>query len=139
MFKFTIGCCGGRRGWWSGPGRLCSTSRSSPTARPVNTLSAGGVTATVTVESNGDVDQAVAFDTALSGTADPDLEAPFGGTGPTDPGKVLIISEDGGPDDERFGGKITFAFDQLVSLMSFDAFDGARYEVTALSGDVFLG
>ena len=104
----------------------------------VNTLSAGGVTATVTVESNGDVDQAVAFDTALSGTADPDLEAPFGGTGPTDPGKVLIISEDGGPDDERFGGKITFAFDQLVSLMSFDAFDGARYEVTALAGDVFL-
>ena len=104
----------------------------------VNSVSAGGVSATVTVESRGAVDQAVVFDTALTGTADPDLEAPFSGAGPTDPGKVLIISEDGGPDDERRGGTITFLFDQLVSILSFDAFDGARYEVTALTGDTFI-
>lgn len=104
----------------------------------VSSVSAGGITADITVDSNGAFDQAVAFDTSLTGTEDPDLEASFGGTGPSNPGKVLIISEDGGADDERRGGTITFTFDQLVTLNSFSAFDGARYEVTSLMGDVFL-
>ena len=104
----------------------------------VSSVSIGGINATVTVDSNGSFDGAVAFDTGLTGTADPDLEAPFSGGGPVAPGKVLIISEDGGPDDERFGGSITFAFDQLVSILSFDAFDGARYELSATTGDAFI-
>lgn len=103
----------------------------------INSVSAGGVTATVTVDSNGAVDQAVAFDTSLSGTADPDLEGPFTGTGATNPGKVLIISEDGGPDDERFGGLVTFEFSQPIDFLGFDAFDGGLFEVTSGMGDLF--
>lgn len=109
----------------------------------INSVSAGGVTATVSVESNGAVDQAVAFDTSLTGTADPDLEAPFSGpedgpAGSANPGKVLIISEDGGPDDERFGGSVTFDFSQPINFLSFEAFDGGIFDVTSAKGDEAL-
>ena len=104
----------------------------------VNSVSAGGVTATVTVDSNGAFDQAVAFDTSLSNTADPDLEAPFTGSGSANPGNVLIITEDGGPDDERFGGAIQFAFDRPVNLLSFEAFDGGIFDVFSGRGDRLL-
>ena len=106
----------------------------------VNTVSAGGVTATVTTVSarkNATVNQAVAFDTSLTGTADPDLEAPFFSSdgGPTNPGKVLVISQDGTANDERFGGSITFDFSQPINFLSFEAFDGGIFDVTSAKGD----
>lgn len=104
----------------------------------VNSLSAGGVTATVTVNSNGAVDQAVAFDTSLSGTADPDLEAPFTGSGAENPGSILIISEDGTADDERLGGTITLNFSQPIDFIGFSAYDGGLFEVTSAKGDELL-
>lgn len=90
----------------------------------VNSVSVGSVTATVSVVNpRRSVDQALAFDTSLTGTPDPDLEAPF--SGPiANPGKVLIIAQNRGePNDERFGGTITFLFNQLVDFTSFAAFD----------------
>ncbi len=112
----------------------------------INTVSAGGVTATVTTVSgrkNAKFNQAVAFDTSLSGTADPDLEAPFtgpetGAPGSTNPGKVLIITQDGGPNDERFGGTVTFDFSQPINFLSFEAFDGGIFDVTSAKGDQAL-
>ena len=103
----------------------------------IDSVTAGGVTATVTVDSNGAFDQAVAFDTSLSGTADPDLEAPFTGSGGANPGKILIISEDGGPDDERAGGTVTLNFSQPIDFKGFSAFDGGLFEVTSAKGDEF--
>lgn len=90
----------------------------------VNSVSAGDITATVSADGNrSSVDRAVAFDTSLTGTADPDLEAPFSGPVPT-PGKVLIIPERPGvANDERFGGSITFQFSNLVDLTGFSTFD----------------
>lgn len=105
----------------------------------VNSVTVGGVTATITVDSNGAFDQAVAFDTSLTGTADPDLEAPFSGSGSENPGKILIISEDGGPDDERLGGTITFEFSQPVDFAGFSAYDGGFFEVTSARGDQLVG
>lgn len=101
----------------------------------IDSVSAGGVTATVTVNSNGAFDQAVGFDTSLTGTADPDLEAPFTGSGGANPGTILIISEDGGPDDERAGGTVTFDFSEAVNFIGFSAFDGGLFEVTSAKGD----
>ena len=112
----------------------------------VNSVSAGGVTATVTANSNrrnAEFNQAVAFDTSLSGTADPDLEAPFAGpedgpAGSTNPGKVLVITQDGTANDERFGGTITFDFSQPINFLSFEAFDGGIFDVTSAKGDQAL-
>ena len=109
----------------------------------VNSVTAGGVTATVTVNSNrknATFNQAVAFDTSLSNTADPDLEAPFtgpetGAPGSTNPGKVLIITQDGTANDERFGGTITFDFSQPINFLSFEAFDGGIFDVRSAKGD----
>jgi hypothetical protein len=97
------------------------------------------VTAAISVASNGAVDQAVAFDTGLTGTADPDLEAPFGGSGSEFPGNILIISEDGGADDERLGGIITLNFSQPIDFVGFSAYDGGFFEVRSARGDVLLG
>lgn len=104
----------------------------------VNSVSAGGINATVTTNSRGKVDQAIVFDTRLTGTRDPDLEGPFEGP-VTDPGNVLIISEGGPtPDDEMRGGTITFLFDQLVNFTGFAGFDdfddGRDLLVTADTG-----
>lgn len=90
----------------------------------INSVSVGGVTAAVSVVNpRRSIDQALAFDTSRTGTPDPDLEGPF--SGPiTNPGKVLIIAQNSRePNDERFGGTITFLFDQLVDFTSFAAFD----------------
>ncbi|MBO6512869.1 MAG: PEP-CTERM sorting domain-containing protein [Phycisphaerales bacterium] len=70
----------------------------------------------------------VIFDTSLSGTADGDLEDPFslGNTDlNTDLGNILIISEDGSPNDEgsRPAGTITFTFDMLVESFGFHVVD----------------
>lgn len=90
----------------------------------VNAVSAGGITASVTTNSRGSYDQAVAFDTTQTGTRDPDLESPFEGAVPN-PGNVLIIQESAStsPDDEQRGGTITFLFDQLVNFTGFSGFD----------------
>ena len=105
----------------------------------INSVTSGTITATVTTDSNGAVDQAIAFDTSLDNTRDPDLEAPFTGSGATNPGKVLIIAENTTvPDDERLGGSVTFSFDKFVDLMSFEGFDGADYRVSAQRGNEFL-
>ncbi|MGJ8636955.1 MAG: PEP-CTERM sorting domain-containing protein [Phycisphaerales bacterium] len=74
------------------------------------------------------VDVAMAFDTTLSGTADGDLEDPFslGNTDLNTPlGNVLIISEDGTPNDEgnRPAGTMTFTFDMIVTSFGFHVVD----------------
>lgn len=104
----------------------------------ITSVTAGGVTATITVDSNGAFDEAVAFNTGLTGTADPDLEAPFSGSGSEFPGNILIISEDGGADDERLGGTITMSFSQPIDFLGFSAYDGGLFEVTSAKGDELL-
>lgn len=75
-----------------------------------------------------DPDLAMIFDTSLTGTADGDLEDPFssGNTDLNTPlGNVLIISENGTPNDEgsRPAGTITFTFDMLVTSFGFHVVD----------------
>lgn len=104
----------------------------------VTSVTAGGITADVTVDSNGAFDQARIFDTDETNTADPDLEAPFSGSGQEFPGNILIISENGSasnPDDERLGGTITFNFSAPVDFTGFSAYDGGLFEVTSAKGD----
>ncbi len=95
-----------------------------------------GVTITA-YNPNRDFDLAVAFDTTLAGTRDPDLEDPWdgGNLAPnTNMGKALILQEnnygtgDGvadRPDDEgsRPAGSITFHFDQVMTGIGFDILD----------------
>ncbi|ABV94350.1 hypothetical protein Dshi_2617 [Dinoroseobacter shibae DFL 12 = DSM 16493] len=103
-------------------------------------LSVDGVGYSITVDSNGSNDIAMVFDTDNPTGGDSDLAAPF--TNPAtgaqlSPGNVLIISEDGDtsdPDDERAGGKITFAFDSAVNLLGFDALDDVTLTVTDSAG-----
>jgi len=89
----------------------------------------------------GGPNYAVAFDSSLSNTSDPDLENPFfdqsTGAEHTDPelrnpGNILIVQEnDNGcgdgvcddPDDEAGGGMIKFTFSEAVTLFSLDVFD----------------
>lgn len=84
--------------------------------------------ATVNFDDIGNANLGVIFDTSLSGTADGDLEDPFslGNTDLNTPlGNVLIISEDGTPNDEgsRPAGTITFTFDMLVESFGFHVVD----------------
>lgn len=84
--------------------------------------------ATVNFDDIGNANLGVIFDTSLGGTADPDLEDPFslGNTDlNTNLGNVLIISEDGTPNDEgsRPAGTITFTFDMLVQSFGFHVVD----------------
>lgn len=106
----------------------------------IDQVAVDGVTATVTVDSNGAVDEAIAFDTSgVNDAADPDLTGPFEGTGDPNPGNILVISEGGAtPDDERLGGTVTFSFDAPVDLISFDAYDGGFFQVESAKGDAFL-
>lgn len=106
----------------------------------VSGLEVDGVGYNVTVDSNGQNDIAMIFDTDNPTGNDSDLAAPFndGAGGTLSPGKVLIISEDGDssdPDDERSGGKITFTFDSAINLLGFDALDDVTLTVTSTSGD----
>lgn len=112
----------------------------------------GGVTGTITVDSNNFVagaanDQARIFSTApgsLSAVNDPDLAGTL--TNVNDPsdtqdfGNVLIIQEVGGaagsngaPDDEAGGGTITFMFDQAIDLLSISLLDGEE-DITVTAG-----
>lgn len=84
--------------------------------------------AAVNFDNLSDPDLALIFDTSLAGTADGDLEDPFslGNTDLNTPlGNVLIISEDGSPNDEgsRPAGTITFTFDMLVESFGFHVVD----------------
>ena len=106
--------------------------------RIVNTQYVGSHGVTISVENvGGGPDLGVAFDTNLSGTADSDLESPWGaGNLPssTDLGNILIIQEnstgtgDGiadSPDDEgsRPAGTITFEFAGDIDYFGFDIVD----------------
>ena len=98
---------------------------------PLVTISAQNV--------GGGPNLAVAFDSRLSSTLDPDLEGTFDSNNAAladnfDPGNILIIQEnntgciDGTcdrPDDEgsRPAGIISFQFNQAIELLSLDFFD----------------
>lgn len=96
----------------------------------------------------------VAFNTQLSGTADPDLQGPNwagGNLGNTDLGRAIIIPEnmndsngDGilnNPDDEgnRPAGSLIFAFDEEYSAFGFDVIDLESVAQEGSSLDFFLG
>lgn len=96
-----------------------------------------------TVSASGGQGEARIFDTTLSGTADPDLEAPFlndlnnGISG--NPGNVLIIQEadrqsDDIADDNRSGGTITFSFLDAVTFTGFTILDDATITITSDTG-----
>ncbi len=111
----------------------------------INSISSDDGTVTATVTTTGGIGQALTFDTGLTGTDDPDLEAPFtlfsDPTAPTvNPGNVLIIQTDAGnPDDDADGGTIRFDFDTAVNFTSFRIFDGAAIDVSSTSGGFFAG
>lgn len=97
----------------------------------------GGVTASVTANGNSSSspDQAWIFDTSLSGTRDPDLEAPFTTDGEVydiNPGNALIIQENPNTaaDDDGRGGWITFTFSQAITFLGFDFLDDGDVLVT---------
>lgn len=105
----------------------------------INSLNVGGVGVDVTVNSNGAHDVAMVFDTDNYTGGDNDLRSPFTSSSgaKSRPGNVLIISEDNDssdPDDEARGGTITFTFDQMVTILGFDAFDDIRLTTTADTG-----
>lgn len=85
-----------------------------------------GLNITVSGSNSGN---ALIFDTSLSNTADPDLEAPFDDPNTAilemfEPGNVVIIGNDNGDvDDDPDGGVITFDFQIPVAFVSFDYFD----------------
>jgi len=100
--------------------------------------------ATITADNAGTgPDLAVAFDSGLSGTRDPDLEAGMSGfthvldgqpgdLGSIKPGNILIIQENfddcvtgvcSKPDDQANGGSLTIRFEKPVILESLDFFD----------------
>ncbi|MEM9372115.1 MAG: PEP-CTERM sorting domain-containing protein [Planctomycetota bacterium] len=102
-----------------------------------NQFAGAGVTVSA-VNPNRSFDLAVAFDTTMSGTADPDLEDPFvtgNIDGNTFLGNVLILQEndtdadgDGildNPDDEgsRPAGQLIFDFDTTIASLGFDIVD----------------
>lgn len=118
-----------------------------------NQFAGAGVTISA-VNFNRSFDLAVAFDTTMTGTSDPDLEDPFE-TGNLDGntflGNVLILQEnnidaDGDgilddPDDEgsRPAGQLIFDFDTSIQSLGFDLVDleGAISETSSI--EFFLG
>lgn len=86
---------------------------------------------TISVNSNGSVNQAMIFNSNNLTGGDTDLVGPFntptvGGVDGYDAGNILIISEDGDssdPDDEARGGSITFTFDRVVQFLNIDIID----------------
>ena len=118
----------------------------------VNTQFAG-----VTISADnvgGGPDIAVAFDSNLTGTQDPDLEKGAGWSGGnlpsnTDLGKLLIIQENSTgigdgvadiPDDEgsRPAGTITFLFDTPLKSFGFDLIDVEGPEEYGIDSGFFL-
>ncbi len=95
-----------------------------------------GITVTATLSVIGGANEARIFDTDLTGTADPDLEAPFLGGGALRPGNVLIIQEEAGvasaiPDDNADGGVITFTFDRAVNFLGLSVLDDATLTISS--------
>ena len=102
----------------------------------------------ITVENPVGPDIAAIFDGLVNGTADPDLEGPLWDLGNLAPdtvlGQMLIIAENdqdlGGdgilddPDDEGFGGRITF--DDLPSGLTAFGFDLVDVEIETELGSV---
>lgn len=107
----------------------------------VNEVQLAGTTVTITADGNNSnsPDVAVAFDTELSGTRDPDLEQDLvhhldGSL--LDAGRVLIVQENPltGPnsaDDDGRGGYIMFEFTIPVTFLGYDIVDDATIEVTS--------
>lgn len=106
----------------------------------VSEVQLAGTTITISAQGNNSnsPDLAVAFDTTLSGTEDPDLEAdlvnPVDGS-LLDAGRVLIVQENPltGPnsaDDDGSGGFIMFEFDIPVTFLGYDIVDDATITVT---------
>ncbi|MFT4539441.1 MAG: hypothetical protein ACI835_001888 [Planctomycetota bacterium] len=95
--------------------------------------SPAGITVSAINNTSGHPDAAIIFDSANPTGDDPDLATP--GTHPSNTvalGKLLIIAENtngGGdgfvdnPDDERFGGVITFDFDNPITICSITVVD----------------
>ncbi len=96
----------------------------------------GGVIATVTARGNSSSspNEAWIFDTSLSGTRDPDLEAPFTTDGENydiHTGNALIIQENSHTaDDDGRGGWIHFSFSQAINFLGFDFLDDGDVSVT---------
>ncbi len=119
----------------------------------VNSQFAGAGVTISAVNPNRSFDLAVAFDTTMTGTSDPDLEDPFETgniDGSTFLGNVLILQEndtgigDGiadDPDDEgsRPAGQLIFDFDTTIQSLGFDLVDleGAVSETSSI--EFFLG
>ncbi|MEM1046931.1 MAG: hypothetical protein AAGL24_12285 [Pseudomonadota bacterium] len=129
---------------------------------PINAILFGdGTSATVVTDSNrpganGGLDQAFAFDTNNFTGNDTDLVSSF--TNASDPGItkdlgiVAVIGGPGGsapgsaaptPNDEARGGTITFTFDRLVDVLSFDYVDteagGNELNVSAFDDNGLIG
>jgi hypothetical protein len=120
---------------------LAGTAHAAPITLDFNSLSAGDLAGTqfsgVTISGarNGapamSPNAAMIFDTNNFTGSDSDLQGPFDNptTAPVEallPGNVLIVSEDddaSDPDDAARGGVLTFVFDQLVTILSINAFD----------------
>ena len=142
----------------------CTTVCENPTTLDFNNLSKGtvvknqyssqGVTISADSDRRNGFDGAMIFDTTKPTGNDYDLGTPnkkFGGPGSptlnvssgngvgnfTSLKKTLIISEDGDsndPDDEGYGGTITFMFDQPIRMKSVGLLDIDRGESTRLRG-----
>jgi hypothetical protein len=112
----------------------------------------GGITATITATNgfggSSQTGSVRAFDTTLSGTADPDLEGPFADAlASLSPGPMrdfttaLIIQERDSnvvPDDERRGGTMTFALNKAINLTGVTFLDGEE-GASVLIGGVTAG
>lgn len=99
------------------------------------TVTTLGVVSVQVANQGGGPDRAIAFDTTLSATADPDLEDPWavGNLVGTDLGRAIIIAEniidadgDGlvdSPDDEAGGGILSLLFSVRATAFQFDLLD----------------
>ncbi|MEM7491080.1 MAG: hypothetical protein AAF390_18355, partial [Pseudomonadota bacterium] len=108
----------------------------------IDSISSTDGTLTAAISATGGSDEALVFDTTLTGTADPDLEGPFrpvdSDEAPSfDPGGVLIIQETAGgaPDDNAGGGSVTFEFSSVLDFVSFNIIDGATVTVSSEDTD----
>jgi hypothetical protein len=95
------------------------------------------------INPNRPIDIAMAFDTTLAGTLDPDLEDPFsmGNTDLNTPlGNILIISQNGQPNDEgsRPAGQLIFDYDMTVQSFGFHVVDLESETIEASSLEFYL-
>lgn len=103
----------------------------------------GGLTGTISTNSNGRFDLAQIYSADNVGGRDKDLESPTLVSDSSvvyDGGNMLIISENGKvnrPDDEARGGTITLMFDQLVKFTGITLIDGeeGNNEISVFAGN----